>query len=905
MRRTILPAFILCAFLTVSNADAAHPQLPAFERFYAADDAKAVEAGMYLLGELNCVKCHAPEKQAGLTLRSAPILTGIGTRVERDHLRKYIADPQETKPGTLMPNLFTGLSDSERSQKVEALVHFLSSTGTMQQTPANAGFAANGEKLFHQVGCIACHGSQQEGAKPLATSVSLGAVDKKYSIRSLSEFLKNPHQQRPSGRMPNLNLNNEEARDIAHYFLRDIVAPANVNYQVFEGGWSEIPDFGSMKPKSTGKVAGFDLYVAGRKNNFGIRFTGFLHIEKEGDYTFHLGSDDGSRLIIDGEKIVDVDGVHPHQTRSAKHKLTAGAHEVIVDYFQGGGEWTLAVEFQGPGVSKQPMSSAVTLTPEKVEPRNEDGEQFTLDQKLVEEGRTIFASVGCANCHELKLDNQKINPTLTTTKLAELKPTGGCQSTSAVKGVPYFSLNDSQAKVLQTVLAKLDAAVEPTGEGAVFRTMATFNCYACHERNEVGGVEREREAEFIGRIPEMGDEGRIPPSLTGVGDKLNDAWLKHILNNGANDRPYMLTRMPKFGTQHVSTLLTAFPELDRKTLSARAEFDLPEYRIKSEGREMVGEKGLSCVKCHPFGNKQSTGIQALNLQTMTNRLREDWFNRYMINPQVYRRGTRMPSAWPNGRTILPMMLDGDTQKQLSAIWLYLEDGNKAAVPLGVGGQTIVLEAKERPIIYRNFIEGLSPRGIAVGYPEEAHLAFDAQEMALRMIWHGAFIDAAKHWVGRGQGNQLPLGDHLVKLPSGLPFAVLPSLDLSWPGGSARESGYEFLGYTLDSKGRPSFRYEFENLAVTDTPEPVADKDDANFLRRFTIEAKTDPPENLYFRVASGKLDKKSDTQYTFDGIVELKVSEESVLRQTGSHQELLIPVRFNGRQAKFQVEYVW
>jgi hypothetical protein len=278
----------------------------------------------------------------------------------------------------------------------------------------------------------------------------------------------------------------------------------------------------------------------------------------------------------------------------------------------------------------------------------------------------------------------------------------------------------------------------------------------------------------------------------------------------------------------------------------------------------------------------------------------------MINPQVYRAGTRMPSAWPNGRTILPHVLDGDTEKQLSAIWLYLSDGGKAAVPLGVGGQTIVLEAKQRPIIYRNFIEGLSPRGIAVGYPEEAHLAFDAQEMALRLIWHGAFIDAAKHWVGRGPGAQMPLGDHLVKLPSGLPFAALPSLDMSWPGGSARESGYEFLGYELDGKGRPSFRYKFGNLTVTDSPEPVPDEqNDADFRRTFVFDAKADPPEYLYFRVAAGEIEKKSDTLYAVDGIVEMKVPKDTVMRPAGGNQELLIPVCFNGRQAKFQVEYIW
>ena len=37
----------------------------------------------------------------------------------------------------------------------------------------------------------------------------------------------------------------------------------------------------------------------------------------------------------------------------------------------------------------------------------------------------------------------------------------------------------------------------------------------------------------------------------------------------------------------------------------------------------------------------------------------------------------------------------------------------------------------------------------MGYPEKANLAFDANDLRLALIWQGAFIDASKHWVGRG------------------------------------------------------------------------------------------------------------------------------------------------------------
>ena len=53
----------------------------------------------------------------------------------------------------------------------------------------------------------------------------------------------------------------------------------------------------------------------------------------------------------------------------------------------------------------------------------------------------------------------------------------------------------------------------------------------------------------------MGDEGRVPPPLDGVGAKLNPDYFKQILDKGAHDRPYMHTRMPGFGTANVGQLV--------------------------------------------------------------------------------------------------------------------------------------------------------------------------------------------------------------------------------------------------------------------------------------------------------------------------------------------------------------
>ncbi len=62
----------------------------------------------------------------------------------------------------------------------------------------------------------------------------------------------------------------------------------------------------------------------------------------------------------------------------------------------------------------------------------------------------------------------------------------------------------------------------------------------------VGGPELVRDKFFTTTKQEMGNEARLPPPLTGVGDKLKPAVIEQIVAEGAKDRPYMLTRMPAF-----------------------------------------------------------------------------------------------------------------------------------------------------------------------------------------------------------------------------------------------------------------------------------------------------------------------------------------------------------------------
>lgn len=70
---------------------------------------------------------------------------------------------------------------------------------------------------------------------------------------------------------------------------------------------------------------------------FGIKYTGQFKVKETGVYEFRLSSDDGSRLIIDDQLVINNDGTHAPLSRTGRIHLTAGAHQLKLLYFQGPG----------------------------------------------------------------------------------------------------------------------------------------------------------------------------------------------------------------------------------------------------------------------------------------------------------------------------------------------------------------------------------------------------------------------------------------------------------------------------------------------------------------------------------------------------------------------------------------
>ncbi|HEV7278661.1 MAG TPA: c-type cytochrome [Pirellulaceae bacterium] len=897
--------------LAASSALGEGPAVPGVERFYEApanlsDEAKA-DGGDLLVQELNCVACHKAEGEfaAGLNVRTAPNLDAVGARVRPEWLREYLGAPHATKPGAVMPDMFAGVDEATKKNEVEALTHFLASKGTLAHGSPTPSGIARGEQIFHRVGCVACH-DPMSPEKTLAHSAPLPhPLSAKYTVSSLNEFLKNPHGARPSGRMPSLNLNDAEASDLASYLLRDMKAASNLTAEIYKGSFSTLAQLRAAKPEATVPAFGFSIDLAGQKDAFGLRFDGQIKITKGGKYEFILASDDGSALWIDGKEVIAIDGVHPKSQKRASVDLKEGLHAITVEYYEQAGEEALEVRVKGPGLTETDLEALLYVEETKPEPGEKP--EFVLDQNLVARGAEVFVKRNCVACHSAKdAAGKDLASSVSAKKLFDLSPQGGCLALHPAAGLPDYDLRPAQRDLLTAALktAKARAETKPQGEEAVHRKFVALNCYACHQRGKEGGVETARLEYFMTDQPEMGDEGRVPPLLTRTGDKLKPEWLKEVLEKGSKERPYMMTRMPRFGSAALGDLAGQLTALDQQNLLTEPEIDLQAGQITSIGRHLVGGKALSCIKCHTFADKKATGIQAISLTTMHKRLRRDWFERYVLDPQKYRPGTRMPAPWPNGQSFYPDVLDGDTRQQIQAVWQYLSYGPSASVPLGLEEDAIELVAAKRPVIYRNFIEGAGVRAIGVGYPEHANLAFDADSLGIRLLWQNAFIDASKHWTNRGVGFQGPLGDSILKFETGVPATSLEGDNAAWPKETAKDLGWSFQGYRLNKSGQPTFLYSGPSVTVADFPEPVKEGQFPS-LRR-TIDVENSGQQALTYRpLRASKIEPLSDGTYRIDDAWTLAVESPAkpTVRDSEGQKELLIPLASG--KSKIVLHYQW
>jgi len=882
VRRIVTLSVVLAALSFLASCNDRKPGVSAT----APDASWHSLQGETLLAKANCLACHAASDAARERIRSvaAPkLLDSIGSRMTPEAMRVFLANPYAVKADSRMPDVLHGIPSAEKTEVIEDLVHFLAS-----QRDLSAPSAAyvdvlpedikRGETLFRTIGCAVCHTSDDRARLAASTWHT-----------SLAAFLRDPLASYPGGLMPDFHLREEDSSAIAAYLLQSQATDANgaatpsrvpgLHVEYFERPMSGdgIPE-GDHDATRVFVAPTITIDVPRRNDDFALHFTGEIEIPTTGAYTFYLGSDDGSALSIDGKVVIDNGGPHGFFFKETTLNLDAGWHGFKLRYWEISVDNELRLEWKGLSIERGPVPAeqsghaAVRLTPRT--------STFTTDRARVERGAERFRSLGCANCHATASPGAK--------PLGQLASTGGCLGATPATASPGYQFTESERAALGDVVihaASLDHALAPPL--FVAHTMTRLGCVECHPRGDQGPPNERLTVFTADGSAELGDQGRLPPRLDGVGDKLLPDALEAQLLNGTKVRPYMRTRMPSFGVDATRGLAAALVAADRNPKHDVAVAFTAESA--ATGRILAGSGGATCTTCHTVNGRASLGVPAIDLGTMHERLRPGWFLAFVENPSSFSPGTRMTRFWMPNERIFPEYFQGDPYKQREALWNYLSLRDAMPPPAGLlstQGQYELVPGAE-PIVFGTFMRGVSPRTICVGYADLVHVAFDAEHGRLAKAWRGPFMDAKGTWDGRAGQLEQPLAKDSVDLAPGDAFVVLASRDAPWP-----EPSGHYRGMIRDAQRRPAFVVDLGEAVVRERPTPVL-KAGGAWLRRTVEASAAEDRTDVYMRAAVGRSIKPVPGGFLVDGSVHVVTDAAGAfVRSAGDLNELLVPIDF-------------
>ncbi|MSR47416.1 MAG: c-type cytochrome [Planctomycetes bacterium] len=733
--------------------------------------------------------------------------------------------------------------------------------------------------LLGELGCVSCH--RQEPAAPAAdarTGPDLATLGERVRADWIARYLADPLVVAPGTAMPDLLRDRDDparmqaAEALSHY-LRSFAGPTAVAEVVESAaavrGRPLFHEIGCVACHAPRDEAGNEVATPGS--------VPLARLAEK--YPLQ-----GLRAFLLAPHLA-----HPAARMPDLHLSPAEAHDLA--------NYLLATP--SPSLTVAP---ALSSTPPPV----------AADADLLAAGRAAFAERGCAHCHALT--DPARAPTPRPKALREVDPAGGCLS-GDVGPWPFYALTPEQRADLNAALAA--GATPEDDEQRIVRLMASRNCTACHARGAFGGVAPERAAYFVSNDPSVGAESRLPPPLTGVGAKLQHEWLAEAIAHGQSARPYLRTRMPGFGVRlgkELSQWLARADTLPPLEVEALPEDEKQARAVTDLGRDLVGDRGMSCIACHAFAGEKVGTMGAIDLvESTAQRLRPQWFAHFLRAPLRMKPGTLMPLFFPDGASVRPELGGGDVARQIDAMWHYLAQGRNVGKPSGVHPAPIELVVGDEAVILRRSAQNTGKRGISVGYPLGVNVTFDAERLALNQIWWGKFIDAAGVWTGQGSGEARILSRDLATLPNGPAFVALHNAQAPWPEASRRELGQRFLGYDLDDRQRPTFRYVCEEVTVSDALlERQVDgaRTDSKPMLRRTLRFSSVLDKTLHFRAAlDGHIDgDDADGGHgvLVGGSLHLRLSLASfVIRPVGEKRELLVAIPIEKGRAELVIDYTW
>lgn len=293
------------------------------------------------------------------------------------------------------------------------------------------------------------------------------------------------------------------------------------------------------------------------------------------------------------------------------------------------------------------------------------------DATIIEKGKKLVQTTGCLNCHSLGIENQFKAPALDALAGRHKKdrtsvPAGDCLG---AKPLADHGFTAEQREALNAfTLASFGSLSRHVPAEFAERHTRALNCTACH-----GQVD-------------------LIPTFEVLGGKLKPEWatkfiageIPHKIRYDAHPKgePWVESRMPAFKSR-AKNLAVGMAQQHGYAPKTPAEKPV-DMAMAEIGRKLVGKDGgFSCVSCHGVGSMLALEVfesEGINLAYTAERLLPDFYRRWFRAPTSIDPQTKMPAYFDEGKSPLTDVLDGDGEKQISAVWEYLKLGEKMPAP---------------------------------------------------------------------------------------------------------------------------------------------------------------------------------------------------------------------------------
>lgn len=546
-----------------------------------------------------------------------PNLKDVRVKLNRNWIPVWLHKPTDFRPTTKMPNFRL---NEEQIRSISAYIWQAGLVDPLpQQKPGNAD---HGKELFETRGCLACHsigeGSQTQGG---TFAANLSRVGEKANFDYLVRWIHNAR---------------ERTRPYCPYEKKDIgpedYAKKGLPY-VFDLEHSRCPNDGHEL-----QVQNMTVMPSLRLSPDDARdIASYLITQKKEEPSAYADASymEDPKLKAAGEKWI-------------RHFGCAGCHEIAGFESEG----RIGTELTAEG-SKPIERLDFALFTEPAKRGGKGSEPITNPEDLARlpggPARDSWYD------HKGFFEHKLAEP--------EVYDKGKMHSTEEEKlRMPNLHLDKEQIRALTTLLLGSEETSLPVTyqykpgdsrrdvqEG--WWIVKKYNCMGCHQF--IPG----QSTILMGMSQYQEVQEQLPPKLLTEGARVDPEWLRRFLSNPALQtrdtnrngvRPYLKVRMPtfSFSDNELRKLVRFFQALSQQPMPYIPE-QVPTLTAKETdmARSLFSSTAAPCLKCHATGDAQHDKIAtAPNFLLARERLKPDWVERWIVDPQAMAPGTSMPSG---------------------------------------------------------------------------------------------------------------------------------------------------------------------------------------------------------------------------------------------------------------------